>query len=70
MTYIYYLCDRKACDYSKMFENQCDMCHHTSNVNHAINGPAVDPRKHPERFESIIRDRDTLYIEKEGFRKI
>lgn len=61
----FYLCDKKK---------QCspdwpgcpnEECHHTEDVNHALNGPVVNVREWEERFDVIERDGLVYYWEKE-----
>lgn len=55
----FYICDKTLC-------NNCSdtYCECTLDPNHAVNGPCEDPWNHTERFEIVMNDIYTSYIEK------
>lgn len=57
-----YICDGKACEDQlwpscKIPRTEIDHCDHTTNPEHAKNGPCEDPENHPERFKELQNGR-------------
>ena len=58
VTSVAYICDGKDCadqlwPSCKITGTKIDHCDHTTNPEHAKNGPCEDPENHPERFKEL-----------------
>ena len=70
MTRTLYLCDGKNCKeplYCKARKHKSSLCNHTTDPEHAKNGPCRDPWRHPERFIKEVEGKTIYFTEKEDY---